>query len=358
MLDGRERPGRRSVAQAIAMTITMSVDSDVRAVIASARARGARTVCVLCPDHNDHRPSLLVSLRTMRARCYALCRGGGWFPLSDFYDGLSMAADEPHRAVPRPRIHQSQRERAFRCVMQYLVSTESQLRVAGASTRLDGECGNWLTQRGLDAECVAPWVFSLSSDVERRLRARFGEDVLKMSGLVANSGRAIFGPGHRALLVCRGERGDVIGAQIAATTVAGRSWAKYASPAGIPPAPFGLDTVSGKALVVVAEGIVDALSVIQEGIWTHDGDHIPPHSLGVVGLCGVGAPISQALRTAVRLAAPGAKFVVAMDPDDAGDRAASLIRSELALRGVRSVARWRGAGDLNAEMLRRLGQGE
>ncbi len=323
---------------------------DVQAVIRKAVASGQRTVCVTCPDHDDEHPSLLVTIETGMAHCLAGCRDGRWFPISAFYSEIGIPTKKV-LTTSRPR---TQGERDLREVLAYLVSTEESLRVAGGHLRYGNEVLGWLHQRGLSPEIVSPWVFDLSARVEKRIRARFGDELLRSAGLLG-SNKPIFGKGRQALLVCRDERGRPIGAQIAATTQFARDRAKYLSPGGITPVPFGLDTVPQRNHIVITEGIVDALSVIQDGVWKGDELVIPsdPTKVGVVGICGVAAPIAGALRRVVRLAAPGARFIVATDPDVAGDAAAKRIRSLLLREGVRLVSRWRDGDDLNACLCRR-----
>jgi hypothetical protein len=302
-----------------------------------------------CPLHDDRRESLLVWVDTLVAKCLAGCNGGRMLPINAFYDGIAIekTGNAPSIAQRRNAVTRCQQD--LRAVLGYIVSTEEALRQAGNRSRIDGEVAVWLESRGLSAEIVSRWVFCGSDGLEMRLRGRFGERMLTSAGLLSSTGRVLFGPGRRPSLVCRDPAGAPVWAQLAATTAHGRVRAKYLSPGVVPVEPFGLDTVAGKRTVVVTEGIVDALTVLQYGEWDGDGVHTPAAEIGVVGLCGVAAPMSRAMSLAVRLAGRGARYVVATDPDAAGDGAADRIFRELHKLGAKNCCRWRLAGDLNEE---------
>lgn len=329
-------------------------------VCADALLKGRRTVCLACPEHDDQRPSLLVVLETGMAHCLAGCREGRWYPLRAFYPEAKMtmgAGSKGSGGVQcRPHVPSSSRRgQELLAVLHYLVDTEEALRTAGGHTRLEGEVGNWLSSRGLVPARVAHWVFRFDRALEDRLVARFGMEYLQQGGLFGPSGRPLAGAGRRALLVGRGVDGNPVGVQVASTSDRAREKAKYLSPGGASPAPFGLDTVSGRSCIVVTEGIVDALSVLQDGLWRGEKQVLFPDSerVGVVGICGVGVPVAPTLKQVLKLA-PKASFVVATDPDPAGEQAAVRIRDLLIRVGGRRVLRWRGEDDVNECMRRRL----
>lgn len=330
------------------MTIASSEEAQAR--ILQARAGGRRSVPVHCPLHDDRRESLLVYVDTLVAKCLAGCNGAQPLPISAFYDGIAIEKTGNAPSIAQRRNVVTRCQQDLRAVLGYIVSTEEALRQAGNRSRLDGEVAAWLESRGLSAKIVSRWVFCGSDGLEMRLRGRFGERMLTSAGLLSSTGRMLFGPGRRPILVCRDQTGAPVWAQMAATTEYGRARAKYLSPGVVPVEPFGLDTLVGKRTVVITEGIVDALTVLQYGEWGGDGVHTPAAEIGVVGLCGVSeALMVRAMSVAVRVAGRGARYVVATDPDAAGDGAADRTLRELHKLGVKNCSRWRLAGDLNEE---------
>ena len=315
-----------------------------------AKAAGRRYAMAHCTKHADATSSLMVFVDGW-AKCLAGCFQQRQRPLTDFYPevgGVVATSTRTHEEQQALFEDRETRVKSLTAVLSWLLDREQVLRDAIGSTHIGGETAWWLTSRGLDPSAVYRWVVDGTDASARALHARFDDHVLVKAGLLSEeSGKLCFGPGRRALLIYRDSAGAPTWMQAAATVSRDRLVGpKYRNPSGTPPAVFGADTVANKAVVVVCEGAVDALSVLQHGVGAAGLPSVPVDQVGAVAFPGVGNVSTQAVQAVVELA-PKAEYLVATDPDPAGDRAAVRIGAILARKGV-SYRRWRPAGgDIN-----------
>ena len=341
-------------------TITASAADARSAAVAEeirqARERGRRYTSVACTLHADGTPSLCIDLMSGRAKCRANCLGGSWHPLGRFYPNLpggTFADRPPAAAVPRLLPDSSAADLALQRVLSSITDREDLLRQVGGRTRITGEAAEWLASRALDPARCLPWLYEASDAVARVLRHRWPRNVLAHAGLVGPQGRLIVGGRRRLLLVYRELRGSsTVPVWAQAVWTGDRSdmrGPKYRSPTGTSRRVFGLDTIAGKPVVVLTEGVIDALSVLHFAKIPEIG--VSGADAGVVGFAGVSGGITAPrLRSIVETAAPHAHVVVAFDADPAGDQAAADALRILKMLKV-PASRWRPEGnDLNDDL--------
>jgi hypothetical protein len=320
---------------------------DYAVAIAAARAAGKEKVLLPCPGHDDRHPSFVVSTTKPIGLCYARCHGTKWVPITKFLPQIDLSIwGEDAGAAKRgggPGAVRSHRANVLlKEALALLVSTEDALRRGSSSLRLPEEALAWIRSRGLRPRAVAPWVYHVGRFQRELLRLSYAPSELEEAGLFAR-GRWFF-EGGVALLVARDEHGRPTWCQLVSRRRS--SGAKYLSPRGSAlGTPFGLDTLRDARSVVLAEGVVDALSVV-------DAHGIPggPRLPGPVGVLGV-AGVHQWRPGVAELVAKtkATKVVVAFDADDAGQQAAERAMRDLRRVGVRAqrFSPTGGAKDLN-----------
>lgn len=319
-------------------------------------------VTLLCPLHADSRPSLLVASRHQRIKCAAGCFGGQWIdPLTLFLamgvdrkDAVGLAARSsaggpgsvgPRISSGRVTATDASREALARVLGFLDRRTRMRDKVLGAS-HWDPAVASWARARGYDLDVVGPWLAELDGPARRALRARFPRESLVLAGLCYENGRWAVGPAYGLCFVYRGRSGAPMWTQAVALTADARARCKYKNPIGIAPVAFGCDTVTDATrVVVVTEGVTDALSVLQHQEYPSTGGRLcrAPGRVGVIGLAGVEQRSTDWLGLLTRRH----QVLVAFDRDDAGDAGAERLLALLEKRGL-SARRWRpDGGDLN-----------
>lgn len=310
---------------------------------------------VHCTKHADATSSLMVFVDGW-AKCMAGCFEQKQRPLADFYPevaGVVVAATRTRSEQQALFEDRTGRVKSLTAVLSWVLDREQVLRDAIGGAHIGGETAWWLKSRGLVPDDVARWVVDGTDGLGRALHTRFDEHVLVRAGLLSEeTGKLCFGPNRRALLIYRDSSGSPVWMQAAATISRDRLIGpKYRNPSGVPPAPFGADTVAGKAIVVICEGVVDALTILQDGVEAAGVADVGVDHVGALAFPGV-ATVSPQSVEAVTSLAPNADYLVATDPDPAGDRAAVRIGAILDEIGV-SHRRWRPVGgDLNDTLKR------
>lgn len=319
-------------------------------------------VPLLCPLHADSRPSLLVASRHQRIRCAAGCFGGQWVdPLTlfmamgvDRQEAVRLVASSRHgrpaAAVPRVASRMAAASDPHRIALGRVVGfldrrTRAREKVLGPS-HWDPAVVSWAAERGFDLGAVGTWLAEFDSPARRALRAHFPRETLVMAGLCYDSGRWTAGPEWGVLFVYRDRAGTPVWTQAVALEAEARARCKYKNPIGISPVAFGCDTVTDATrVVVVTEGVTDALSVLQHQEYPSTSGRLS-RALGRVGAIGL-AGVEQRSTEWLGLLSRRHQVLVAFDPDDAGDAGAERLLSLLKKRGL-AARRWRPVGgDLN-----------
>lgn len=310
-----------------------------------------------CPLHFDSRPSLLLAGRLGVVRCAAGCLDGKWAKPAVLFRAMGLdksaitelCGQVPQVASPVRKAAKYETLRSdLRCVLEYLDERWT------AKTRLFGRAQysqrvhEWASYRGYSLDRLDSWLREIDGLDRAALQAAFSETALQSAGLKTVDGRWVCSAWWGLLVVCRNRQKTPIWAQAVGLTRTARQVAKYRNLAGVPPQPFGLDTLGSKRRIVIAEGLTDSLSLLSSGMHlAHDGSvRSGRRTWGVLGVPGVASWKTSWFDEI----ADGTEVIVAFDADDAGDKASERVQNLLGSRC--HVWRWRPEnGDLNDAML-------
>ena len=321
-----------------------------------------RQSMILCPAHGERTPSCSVRLAkdgTLQVRCHAC----GWSAdalgliarvrgLDDFRDVLREAAE----IANAPGIIQALEHRPERIAEPDEVSGEDYDAIARAL--LDActplveaapDVARYLDGRGLLAEAIAAGVRGLPADrhvVARALLATFDRAKLERASILRPGLDAIDWPAWRLLVPWADRFGRIKCLQRRRID---DGTPKYRSPRGRSPrAPCGVEhlgaalaSFGADAEVIITEGALDALA--RRHIARVRGERA-----AIVGVYSAASPAAGLPLDLLK----GRRVVIALDADEAGDRAAIVLARELAdVAGDLVRERPRGAKDW-AEMVR------
>ena len=319
--------------------------NDPRALCASLGLKArfqARGALVCCPTHDDRSPSCSVFLakdETVAAKCHACGWSGDALGLIAAVHGLDArrdwrrVVDEAARLAPivvqtTPPVPPRWRELAttpcdnqtYHAVWSFALDLCSPLCTTAPNV------ARYLEQRRVLADADAAGVRGLPTNTRslvRALLATFERATLEQVGLLRRGRESLDWPDWPVLIPWRDRFGQI-------TCVQKRRLdggvPKYRSPVGRSPrAPFGVDslaeslrTCGGEAEVVLVEGALDALS----------RRRIARHRRECVAVLGVYSAATPCAGLPSDLLA-GRSIVLALDADDAGERACVAIAREL-----------------------------
>ena len=309
---------------------------------------------VRCPWRPEQTPSCSVTRGpdgTVRVRCFGCKRTGDALTLIAAVKGLALVGKD-FDAVLREAAHIAgrplgnvqpldRRGPAVRAPLEDAVFAE----LAGLLLRLGAldagelvrDVAAYLQQRNLlHLAQVEGWGALPRAPVQHAwlagvLRDTFGPEVLTRSGLVR--GEAFAEPAARLLIPWRDAAGTVCTIQRRRIDN-GRP--KYVIPAGRPPPwPYGVHWLASAApttAIAIVEGAVDAVA-LRELCARAERVIVP---LGIPGVAGWSASWAELAR--------GRPAFIALDADNAGERAVEELSADLLVAGALKVKRWTPRG--------------
>ncbi len=281
-----------------------------------------------CPFHNEKTPSFVVNPERQSWHCFGACsEGGDLFTFAqkihnwDFKEALrELAAEagiELRAQTPEQRIASDRREKLRGLAGAGASFFQERLQEADGRSAL-----RYMREaRGLTDETIRAFQLGYAPDswdwlLKSLRRLGYGDDDIVEAGLAVRneSGRVYDRFRNRLMIPIRDERGRVVG--FGGRALAAAEGAKYINS---PQSPlfdksrllFGLDmgrrAIRDSGVAVIVEGYMDAIQAHQAGY------------LNVVAQMGTAMTERQ-----IRLIAPrhASKIVLALDADEAGQRAA------------------------------------
>ena len=349
MKSARHAPDREALRRKLSDPVATSTALGLY-VGAKVQSRG---LMICCPWHDDSSPSCSITTAVeghIRVHCFACGAGGDVFSLIARVRGLDVVTQFPATLAAAAELVTHiecagtgavERTEATRATAMPVETFDELARtvIAEAPLRASTEAYHYLLGRNLPPQGVTHSWGALPldpSDLQRTIAAvitKVGQSAWTQSGLCAGDGTLTF-PSNVLIIPWRDAEGRCTTLQ--RRRISGEGPRKYVFAAGRSPMePYGIEQLRAHAPnvdIALVEGAVDAVAYA-ELCQRHGKQRV------VLGL-----PGASSWRPTWSAYAAGRVVRVALDADEAGDRAAGSIAKHLYEAGARRVLRQRPIG--------------